>query len=331
MSTCHTCKWTEELSAQAVGEDEPIPGLTLGELTDPPPQASVDPQQSVKVFAKEHPSEPSTSSMPSQHLLRVATALGTATHGQDSPRRIYSGSDSGHNFGRAPDESDHASPDEGGMKNEDEKGEIVLAEAMEATEQLNTPRTPTQIIDFDDSNMDDDLTEVKNDAFGEARTTAGIAWQPGQWPDFSNGSIENPRAHSWPVDEANQPFEPIQLSEAYTIYDIPKTYCICATQEFDPIQCQRHTLHIHVASKKGSHQGKVVAGCHDQHDGCGLFIPLHLLFERPNLLTTKYSMQEVQTQASLNSILTMCLGHHPPVARTPHPSKGQPPKLKVLL
>ncbi|KIJ32262.1 hypothetical protein M422DRAFT_265921 [Sphaerobolus stellatus SS14] len=88
------------------------------------------------------------SSTPSQRLSRVATASGTATHG--------------HDLGGAPDESDHASPYEGGTKNEDgsftikasklgklrkeyvdlmnikENDEIVLAEAMEATEQLNT-------------------------------------------------------------------------------------------------------------------------------------------------------------------------------------------------
>ncbi|KIJ47529.1 hypothetical protein M422DRAFT_248956 [Sphaerobolus stellatus SS14] len=103
-----------------------------------------------------------STSVPSQHLLRVAKASETATQGRDSPWGIISSSDSGHNLGGAPDKSDHASPDEGSMKNEDgsftikaselsklrkeyvdlmnlkENGEIVLAEAMEATKWLNT-------------------------------------------------------------------------------------------------------------------------------------------------------------------------------------------------
>ncbi|KIJ38293.1 hypothetical protein M422DRAFT_258933 [Sphaerobolus stellatus SS14] len=152
MSMCPNHKRTEELPVQVVGEDEPIPGLTSGELMDSPPQISVDPQQSAKVFAQEHPSEPSTrayrsqtvpmkiqspigaagtagSSMPSQCLSRVATALGTATHSQDSPWRIYSGSDSGHNLSGAPDESDCTSPNEGGMENGDSSFTIKASES----------------------------------------------------------------------------------------------------------------------------------------------------------------------------------------------------------
>ncbi|KIJ39118.1 hypothetical protein M422DRAFT_257993 [Sphaerobolus stellatus SS14] len=131
MSTCRTCKQAEKLSAQAV--------------------VSVDPQQSIKVFATEHPNEPSMrahglqtvptriqspigvagaarSSMPSQHLSQVATASGTATNGRDSPQRTYSGSDSGHDLDGAPDESDSASPHEGGMENEDGSFTIKASE-----------------------------------------------------------------------------------------------------------------------------------------------------------------------------------------------------------
>ncbi|KIJ23716.1 hypothetical protein M422DRAFT_275649 [Sphaerobolus stellatus SS14] len=102
MSTCCNHKQVEKLSAQAVGEDKPIPELTSGELTDPLPPDSVDPQQSVKVFAQEHLSDPSMrvhgpqpvpariqspigvasaagASAPSPCLLRVAQALSTAT------------------------------------------------------------------------------------------------------------------------------------------------------------------------------------------------------------------------------------------------------------
>ncbi|KIJ43805.1 hypothetical protein M422DRAFT_252710 [Sphaerobolus stellatus SS14] len=171
MSMHHNRKRAEEPSAPAVGEDEPIPGLIVGDLTDPSP-SSVDPQQSSEVFAQEHPGDqslrvhgPQTVPVRAQSPIGVASAaaLGTATHGQDSPWRIISGSDSGHNLGGAHDESDdHASPDEGGMGNEDgsfiikasvlsalqkeyvdlmnlkENGEIVLVEAMEATPWLNT-------------------------------------------------------------------------------------------------------------------------------------------------------------------------------------------------
>ncbi|KIJ24568.1 hypothetical protein M422DRAFT_274610 [Sphaerobolus stellatus SS14] len=160
-------KWVEELSAPAVGEDEPIPGLTAGELMDPSP-SSVDPQQSSEVFMQEHPGDLSmrahgsqtvpvkvqspigtasaaSTSAPSQHQSRVAKASGTATPGQDSPRGIISGSDSGHNLSGAPDESDHAPLMQVVRKMRTvtlqlklENSEIVLLEAMEATELLNT-------------------------------------------------------------------------------------------------------------------------------------------------------------------------------------------------
>ncbi|KIJ44668.1 hypothetical protein M422DRAFT_251968 [Sphaerobolus stellatus SS14] len=57
MSTHCTRKRTEEPFAQAVGEAEPIQGLTLGELLIPPP-TSVDPQQRPEVLTPEHPDEP---------------------------------------------------------------------------------------------------------------------------------------------------------------------------------------------------------------------------------------------------------------------------------
>ncbi|KIJ29474.1 hypothetical protein M422DRAFT_269131 [Sphaerobolus stellatus SS14] len=56
MSTCCTCKWTEEPSTPVVGEAEPIQGLTSGELLIPPPP-SVDSQQRPEVLAPEHPDE----------------------------------------------------------------------------------------------------------------------------------------------------------------------------------------------------------------------------------------------------------------------------------
>ncbi|KIJ46603.1 hypothetical protein M422DRAFT_249757 [Sphaerobolus stellatus SS14] len=170
MSNCHSCKWAEELSMQAVEEDEPPQGLTSGDLTDPP-QSSVDPQQSSEVFTQEYPGDqnmrvhsPQTVPIQVQSPIGVAGAAGpsvSTTPGRDSPQGIISGSYSGQNLGGAPDESDHISPDEKATENEDgsftvwasevgklhqeyadlmnlkENGEIILVEAMEATKQLN--------------------------------------------------------------------------------------------------------------------------------------------------------------------------------------------------
>ncbi|KIJ34042.1 hypothetical protein M422DRAFT_264007 [Sphaerobolus stellatus SS14] len=163
MSTCHSCKRVEESSVPAVGDNEPPQGLTAGELMNTP-QPSVDPQQTAKVFTQEHLGDQNMRAHGPQTVpIWVQSPIGVAaTPGQDSPQGIISGSDSGHNLGGAPDKSDHISPDEGGTENEDssftiqasevgrlckeyaeltnlkENGEIVLAEAMEATKRLNT-------------------------------------------------------------------------------------------------------------------------------------------------------------------------------------------------
>ncbi|KIJ52106.1 hypothetical protein M422DRAFT_243696 [Sphaerobolus stellatus SS14] len=174
MSTCCNRKQAEEPSAQVVGEDEPIQGLTSGELMDPP-STSVGPQQNEAVFAQEHLGDQNVRAHGPQTVpARVQSPIGAAgaastsapsphlSRGRDSPRGIISSSDSGHNLDGALDESDCASPNEGGMENEDgsftirasevgrlckeyadlmdlkDNGEIVLMEAMEATERLNT-------------------------------------------------------------------------------------------------------------------------------------------------------------------------------------------------
>ncbi|KIJ26260.1 hypothetical protein M422DRAFT_272698 [Sphaerobolus stellatus SS14] len=127
MSTCRTRKQTEKPSAPAVGEDEPIPGLTSGELMDPPPQASVDPQQSTKVSATEHPSEPSVRAHGPQTVpARIQSPIGVVgAAGLLCPVNAYH---SGHNLGGAPDKSDSASPHEGGMENEDGSFTIKASE-----------------------------------------------------------------------------------------------------------------------------------------------------------------------------------------------------------
>ncbi|KIJ41796.1 hypothetical protein M422DRAFT_255110 [Sphaerobolus stellatus SS14] len=162
---------------------------------------------------------------------------------------------------------------------------------------VNTaPHTPTHDLkyNFDLEDMDvDKLANLKNDVFDEARQRVGAAWRAGQWLDFGNGLIESPRVHPWPVNDADEPFEPGQLNEAYTVFDIPDTYCLCATQEFDPTQREQYTLHIRVACTKGSHQGKVVTGCRNQHEGCGMFPPLHMLYGVSRLITAKYPKRDV--------------------------------------
>ncbi|KIJ27463.1 hypothetical protein M422DRAFT_271377 [Sphaerobolus stellatus SS14] len=64
---------TDELFVQAVEGGEPTPGLTVGDLTDPP-STSVDPQQNTEVLAPEHLDEPYAQTVPSrvQSPLRVA-------------------------------------------------------------------------------------------------------------------------------------------------------------------------------------------------------------------------------------------------------------------
>ncbi|KIJ32219.1 hypothetical protein M422DRAFT_266031 [Sphaerobolus stellatus SS14] len=92
--------------------------------------------------------------------LRVAVASGTATQGSNSLWGIDQGSGSWQNLGDAPSEPEHVSPDAGDTDEENftipasevtilhqeytefinlkDNAEIVLSEAMEATERLNT-------------------------------------------------------------------------------------------------------------------------------------------------------------------------------------------------
>ncbi|KIJ51142.1 hypothetical protein M422DRAFT_244328 [Sphaerobolus stellatus SS14] len=173
----------EELSVQAAEGDEPIPGLTAGDLMDPP-STSVDPQQSPEVLAPEHPNElhaqaygpqtvprciqsplsmagPSNTAMQGLTPTRLAGAAGTANQGLNSPWRVAVAlAGSWQNLGNAPSEPNRISPNGGDMDEEEnftipasevsiprqestefinlkDNAEIVLSEAMEATEQLN--------------------------------------------------------------------------------------------------------------------------------------------------------------------------------------------------
>ncbi|KIJ26157.1 hypothetical protein M422DRAFT_272788 [Sphaerobolus stellatus SS14] len=168
--------WADELSVPAVEDSEPTPGLTMGDLMNPP-STSVDSQQSPEVLALEHPDKPSVqaygfkpqligrsfrySHQGSDSPRRVAVASGTATQGSHSPQGMDQGSELWQNLGDALSDPDHVSPDAGDMDEEEnftipasevsilcqeytdfinlkDNAEIGLSEVMEATEQLNT-------------------------------------------------------------------------------------------------------------------------------------------------------------------------------------------------
>ncbi|KIJ27202.1 hypothetical protein M422DRAFT_271633 [Sphaerobolus stellatus SS14] len=101
----------EALPAMDVEDSEPAMGLTVGDLTNSP-SCSVDPQQSLRVLAPEHPKEPHAQAYGSgdteEHFIIPASEVGIL-------RQEYS------EFITLKDNT-----------------EIVLAEAMEATEWLNT-------------------------------------------------------------------------------------------------------------------------------------------------------------------------------------------------
>ncbi|KIJ42528.1 hypothetical protein M422DRAFT_254304 [Sphaerobolus stellatus SS14] len=123
MSTCRSRKWAEEPSTPAstkVFAQEP-PG-------DQNTRAHGPQTVPVRVQSPIGTAGAAGTSAPSLRPSQVARASGTATSGRDSPWRIISGLDSGHNLNGAPDESDYASPDEGGMENEDGSFTIQASE-----------------------------------------------------------------------------------------------------------------------------------------------------------------------------------------------------------
>ncbi|KIJ37252.1 hypothetical protein M422DRAFT_260189, partial [Sphaerobolus stellatus SS14] len=169
--------WAEELSAADVEDSEPTMGLTMGDLSISP-SPSVDPQQSPQMLPSEHPDDPHVTAYGSQtapsreqspsrggvrprnapqglspsRLARVSgtahrgshtlprVASITATQGRCSPRGITHRSES-------RSDSEQVSPTRGDTMEDfvirefitlKDNAEIVLAEAMEATERLNT-------------------------------------------------------------------------------------------------------------------------------------------------------------------------------------------------
>ncbi|KIJ38961.1 hypothetical protein M422DRAFT_258376 [Sphaerobolus stellatus SS14] len=168
----HRRVWAEELSAMDVEYSEP----TTGDLMNSPSR-SVDPQQSPQVLALEHPDEPYAQAYGSQTAssrVQSPRASGTAPRGSPSPPRVASiiatqghyspqgighGSESGQHSGDAYSDPGQVSPTRGDTKEHfiiptsevgilhqeysefitlKDNTEVVLAEAMEAMERLNT-------------------------------------------------------------------------------------------------------------------------------------------------------------------------------------------------
>ncbi|KIJ50742.1 hypothetical protein M422DRAFT_245407 [Sphaerobolus stellatus SS14] len=150
----------EELSAADIEDSEPTTGLTMGDLTNSP-SPSVDPKQSPRMLPLEHPEDPHATAHGSQTAHRTAhrgshtpprVASITATQGCYSPRgithRSKSRSDSGQvsPTGGDTDENFIIKASEVVVLHQEysefitlkDNAEIVLAEAMEATEWLNT-------------------------------------------------------------------------------------------------------------------------------------------------------------------------------------------------
>ncbi|KIJ27237.1 hypothetical protein M422DRAFT_271613, partial [Sphaerobolus stellatus SS14] len=158
----------EKLSAADIEDSEPTTGLTMGDLSISP-SPSVDPQQSPRMLPSEHPDDPhvtayGSQTAPSQEQSpsrggvrprtapqglspsRLAGASGTAHRGSHTPLRVASitatqGRYSPRgitNRSESYSDSGQVSPTRGDTMEDFDNAEIVLAEAMEATERLNT-------------------------------------------------------------------------------------------------------------------------------------------------------------------------------------------------
>ncbi|KIJ48805.1 hypothetical protein M422DRAFT_247164 [Sphaerobolus stellatus SS14] len=135
MGTHCSRKRAEELSTPAVGEDEPLQGLIAGELTDPP-QTSVDPQQGSEVFAQEHPGDQNVRAHGPQTVpVWVQSPIGVAGAASTSAPSLHSLQV---RFRAQPREVGRLHEEYAELMNLKENSEIVLVEAMEATERLNT-------------------------------------------------------------------------------------------------------------------------------------------------------------------------------------------------
>ncbi|KIJ57157.1 hypothetical protein M422DRAFT_238745 [Sphaerobolus stellatus SS14] len=157
----HRRAWAEELSVVDIEDSEPTTGLTTGDLTNSPSR-SVDPQQSIRMI---HMCEHMGRQLHPEG--RLAGASGTAHRGSPSPPRVTSITATQGRYSprgidhRSESRSDPGwvSPTRGDTKEHfiipasevvvlckeysefitlKDNAEVVLAEAMEATEWLNT-------------------------------------------------------------------------------------------------------------------------------------------------------------------------------------------------
>ncbi|KIJ28693.1 hypothetical protein M422DRAFT_269995 [Sphaerobolus stellatus SS14] len=161
----------EELSAVDIEDSEPTTGLTTGDLTNSP-SPSVDPQQSLRMLPSEHPEDPhatahGSQTAPSREQSPSRVGMWTAHRGSHIPPRVVSITATQGRYSpwgithrsELRSNSGQVSPT-GGDTDEDfiikasevvvlrqeysefimlkDNAEIVLAEAMEAMERLNT-------------------------------------------------------------------------------------------------------------------------------------------------------------------------------------------------
>ncbi|KIJ43339.1 hypothetical protein M422DRAFT_253543 [Sphaerobolus stellatus SS14] len=151
------------LHSNAVGDSEPSPGLTVGNLANSP-SPSVDPQQRPEMLAPEHPDTPHATASGEQTVpsweqsplrqagpsctaaqglspSRLAGMSGTAQRGGDSPRGVAGASGTATQGSYSPqgiDEEDTEDSEDFIIPTSENNAEIVVAEAMKATERVNT-------------------------------------------------------------------------------------------------------------------------------------------------------------------------------------------------
>ncbi|KIJ24396.1 hypothetical protein M422DRAFT_274838 [Sphaerobolus stellatus SS14] len=242
----------EELSAMDVEDSEPITGLTTGDLTNSP-SPSVDPQQSPRMLPSEHPDDhhatahgsqtaPSREQLPSRVGMRPRTATqglspsqlagtsGTAHQGSPSPPRVASiiatqvsptRGDTDEDFIIKASEVVVLWQEYSEFITLKDNAKIVLAEAMEATEWLNTflplkrpeRRPKTAMIDPAPSSGAEECTRttcsrVPGDRYSRAPLSRNIPEDIPHTARGEQGEDSQPRrgreAHTVPSLSANQ-------------------------------------------------------------------------------------------------------------------------------
>ncbi|KIJ32275.1 hypothetical protein M422DRAFT_265941 [Sphaerobolus stellatus SS14] len=189
----------DELSAPAAEDDEPTPGLTSPEVLAPEhldePYAQAYGAQTVPSRVQSPLRVAGTAHRGSDSPRQVAVASGTATQGPHSPQGMDQGSESWQNLGDALSDPDHVSPDVGDTNEEHftipasevtilhqeytefinlkDNAEIVLSEAMEATERLNT------VFNHIRTSMNRMSPRMKEIFIGPSKKASGKMHEPG--------------------------------------------------------------------------------------------------------------------------------------------------------